>query len=147
MLTRSLLIWALALGLMAVLGACGSSYDRMPTRGSAPLNPGSSIMSADVRCGDVVKAVREKLRRSSSFGSASETSTLDGAQFVLPWKRDGDVRRQATVTVTCYDQDKRTARITVDVEAECRKKNGSWEGCSKTGNLERQVLDELYPLP
>ena len=147
MLTRSLLIWALALGLVTMLGACRASYDRMPTRGSAPLNPGSSIMSADARCDDVVKAVREKLRRSSSFGLASETSTMDGARFVLPWKRDGDVRRQATVTVTCYDQDKRTARITVDVDAQCRKKNGSWEGCSKTGNLERQVLDELYPLP
>ncbi|MFH2127472.1 MAG: hypothetical protein ABIK12_13210 [Pseudomonadota bacterium] len=144
---RSLLTCALVLGLLVMLGACRASYDRMPTRGSAPLNPGSSIMSADARCGDVVKAVREKLRRSSFFGSASETSTLDGAQFVLPWKRDGDVRRQATVTVTCYDQDKRTARITVDVDAECRKKNGSWESCSKTGNLERQVLDELYPLP
>lgn len=147
MVTRSFLTCALVLGLLAMLGACRASYDRMPTRGSAPLNPGSSIMSADARCGDVVKAVRDKLRRGSSFGLASETSTMDGARFVLPWKRDGDVRRQATVTVTCYDQDKRTARITVDVEAECRKKNGSWEGCSKTGNLERQVLDALYPLP
>ncbi|MBU1274314.1 MAG: hypothetical protein KJ720_02975 [Proteobacteria bacterium] len=147
MLMRSLLACGLVLGLLAMLCGCASSLERMSTRGSAPLDPGSNIMVADARCGDVVAVVRKKLRGDSSFGSAQEMGMMDGARLVLPWKRDGKLRRRATVVVECFDKDKLTSRVTVEVQAQRQKKDGSWEYSSDTGGLAEQVLKALYPLP
>lgn len=144
---RMLLAGLLSAVLLAAMGGCASSYKRISTTGSHPIDPGSSIMVADARCGDVVAAVRKKLRGDSSFGSAQEMGMMDGARFGLPWKRDGDRRRQATVTVTCFGKDKLTSKVTVEVEAQRQKKDGSWEYSSDTGGLAEQVLKALYPLP
>ncbi len=147
MMLRTMAVSALILGLLGGLGGCARSSTAMNTHGGDPGQMHSAIMVADNKCDNVVASVRNKLRRDSGLGLDGELASINETRFVLPRRENKERRWQATVTVTCFPRDPSSSRISVEVEAQRKKPDGSWRNDPDTSDLIRKVTDALYPLP
>lgn len=128
------------------LSACANTAAEADSKKLAPPR-GPGFFVTDRKCADVTRALRDKLKKTSTLGLEAEVRLARGTKFIMPWREDGGRRWQAFVTAICFKGDNLTTRIDVEVLAQRQRPDGSWIKTSRTHNLKKKVINAIYPLP
>ncbi len=135
------LLWFLPLFFMAGCLSASTQND------NSPQSPPDRVFVAiaDVKCTEVLKAVRNKIQQDQQLHILKEVQASESTRFVLKEVAQPDRKWQATVVVDCYKRDPMVSRLSAEVSAQKQNQKRKWMPDPDTADLQDLILQKVTP--